>query len=197
MNLTERQKEIIEASIKIISEKGIQKLTTRMIAEEMGMTEAALYRHFKNKSDIILSLLTQFEENVDSFFRASEKSPDLGLEYLRKNFRQRTEMLSSRPHYARVIFSEEIFQDDPRFAEKVLQIMEKHRSLLLKILSGAKEKKEIPDNLPLEQTALVIMGSFRLLVTRWKLCRFQFDIKEETEKILDFLLKKILQGEKL
>ncbi|MCB0409114.1 MAG: helix-turn-helix transcriptional regulator, partial [Flavobacteriales bacterium] len=48
MNYSDRQIEIIVAATKLISEKGIQNLTTKNLAAEMSFSEPALYRHFKN-----------------------------------------------------------------------------------------------------------------------------------------------------
>ena len=46
-NITDRQIEIIEASGKILMEKGILGLTTKNLAQKMNFSESALYRHFK------------------------------------------------------------------------------------------------------------------------------------------------------
>ena len=53
MEFTNRQIEIIEAAKKLIGEKGIQNITTKNLAKEMAFTEAALYRHFKNKNEYL------------------------------------------------------------------------------------------------------------------------------------------------
>ena len=51
---SKRQQEIIESAGKLLMEKGIKGLTTKNLAQEMEFSESALYRHFKNKEDIIL-----------------------------------------------------------------------------------------------------------------------------------------------
>ena len=62
--LTERQKEIIEKSIVIIDEKGIQGLTIKNIAKAIGTSEPAIYRHFDSKLDILCTILNGFKENI-------------------------------------------------------------------------------------------------------------------------------------
>ncbi len=42
--LTKRQKEIIQVSIELISEKSIQGLTIKNLAEKLSITEGAIYR---------------------------------------------------------------------------------------------------------------------------------------------------------
>lgn len=59
-NLTDRQKKIIEVSIELIAEKSIQELTIKNIAQKIGLTEGAIYRHFQSKFDILLNILQTF-----------------------------------------------------------------------------------------------------------------------------------------
>jgi TetR/AcrR family fatty acid metabolism transcriptional regulator len=63
-NITDRQIEIIEASGKILMEKGILGLTTKNLAQKMNFSESALYRHFKDKEAIISLLITYLSDNI-------------------------------------------------------------------------------------------------------------------------------------
>ena len=62
MELTERQKDILKTAIIIIANQGYEKLTTKNLATQIGVTEAALYRHFKSKRDLVTTILGYFEE---------------------------------------------------------------------------------------------------------------------------------------
>ena len=55
--LTERQQEIWDHAIALISEKGIQGLTMKNLSKRLGISEPAIYRHYENKIDILVSLL--------------------------------------------------------------------------------------------------------------------------------------------
>lgn len=57
---TDRQIEIMEAATLRIDRHGIQYLTIKNLAADFGLSEAALYRHFKSKNDIMLELLSYF-----------------------------------------------------------------------------------------------------------------------------------------
>src|SRR5690606_42124839 len=61
---TARQIEIIEASTNRISRFGIQNLTIKSLAEDIGLSEPALYRHFNSKNDILLGLLSYFMDEM-------------------------------------------------------------------------------------------------------------------------------------
>ncbi len=74
--ITARQKEIIAASGKLLTQSGINGLTIKNLAAEMGFTEGAVYRHFKSKEEIILLMLEYLAENMDERLSAMPKEPD-------------------------------------------------------------------------------------------------------------------------
>ena len=51
--LSERQKEIINASLEIIAENGIQSLTIKNLSKKIGLVESAIYRHYESKTQIL------------------------------------------------------------------------------------------------------------------------------------------------
>ena len=58
---TERQQQIVEIAIKLIADKGIQNLTTKNLAKEIGISEPAIYRHFSSKLEILKAVITNFQ----------------------------------------------------------------------------------------------------------------------------------------
>lgn len=78
---THRQIEIMEAATNRISKFGIQNLTIKTLAEDIGLSEPALYRHFKSKNEILWSLLeyfkTEMKNRIQSIsFKTSDSEAD-------------------------------------------------------------------------------------------------------------------------
>ena len=67
---TERQNQIIEESIKLIHNQGIQGMTIKNISNAIGLTEAAIYRHFKSKDEILSTILDDFRINLETISQA-------------------------------------------------------------------------------------------------------------------------------
>ena len=61
-----KKEDIINASIKLFAEKGYDAVSVRDISKEAGVTEAALYKHFKGKEDMFLSI---FKEIIREYCR--------------------------------------------------------------------------------------------------------------------------------
>jgi AcrR family transcriptional regulator len=60
--LTERQHEILDRAVELLREQGLPGLTVRRLAERMGFSEAALYRHFASKEELLIALLGRLAE---------------------------------------------------------------------------------------------------------------------------------------
>lgn len=177
--LSSRQRQIIEAAVKIIGEKGIQEFTTKNLAKEVGVSEAALYRHFSGKIEILEVLLDSMNREVRLLRERVLNLAEQGnLLAIRKIFSARCDFLTANPYYTRVIFAEEIFQNEASLKQKIYQIMIQHQQVVETLLFRAKEQNEIHETLDLPEISLMVMGSFRHLVTQWRLSGFSFSLKD-------------------
>ena len=62
--MSDRQKEIIDVSLELIAEKGIQGLTIKNLAKKIGFSESATYRHYENKTQILIAVLDFFKDST-------------------------------------------------------------------------------------------------------------------------------------
>lgn len=112
------KKKIIEEARKLFAQRGYSAATTAEIARRVGVSEAALYKHFKSKKEMILACLTPTEyvkvdidsvnpsesfrnlikarvnlirSNLDSFnilYRESPNHPEIGKMFLEQIYTQ-------------------------------------------------------------------------------------------------------------
>ena len=56
------REQILDVALELFNEQGYDKTSLREIAERLGVTKAALYYHFRSKSDILLELHLRMHE---------------------------------------------------------------------------------------------------------------------------------------
>ena len=59
-----RKQQVIEAARRLITDKGMDAVTIDAIAEIVGFSEAAIYRHFSSKQQILLQLIDDLEHDL-------------------------------------------------------------------------------------------------------------------------------------
>lgn len=183
---TNRQQEIIEAAIGIIAEKGIQFLTIKNLAKSINLTEGALYRHFSNKLEILNGILTLFKNRIEKNFHLSN-SEEPPLDRLLNIISGQIDLFTEKPIITAVIFSEEIFQNDKFLADNVLSIMKNNLEVTANLIRAGQDSGQIREDIPTGQIANLVMGSVRLLVTRWRLSGYAFDLKKEGNNMINSL----------
>jgi len=66
---------ILDTSAKLFSQQGYNDVSIRDIAQACGMTNAALYYHFKNKEDLFLAMLQRDHEQTLASLRDAANGP--------------------------------------------------------------------------------------------------------------------------
>lgn len=191
MNVTKRQMDIVKAAIQVIAQQGYEKLTTKNLAHSLGITDAALYRHFDSKKDLIRMILCYFEHISCEVIQRINALPLSPLEKVHSFVMDRYEMFSEDPDLAMVMFSEELFKNDHAFEEYLLSIMHIHRDEVMGyIMQGQKDNSIRADLNPMHVFRIVV-GSMRLMVTQWNFSKHAFDLKTEGRAQLDTIIKMI------
>ena len=92
-----------------------------------------------------------------------------------------------------VVFSETSFQYNNLLSNLVSKVMKQRQKKLISIIQDGQTEGNIRQDISPNQLSIIIMGSMRLTVLRWKLNNFDTNLKKEGEKIwktIEKLIKK-------
>ena len=174
--ITERQQEIINVSLALITESGIQSLTIKNLAKRIGFAESAIYRHYENKIQILLAILDFFKRNTEQLFSNQLNSNENALVRIEKLFVTHFRKFTNTPSLVAVIFSEEIFRNEKQLSTKVAEIMNLNIASLTTIIKDGQQKGEIRNDIEASHLATMILGSLRMFVKQWSMADFKFDL---------------------
>lgn len=183
MEFTDRQIEIIAAATDLIGEKGLQNLTTKNLAKKIGFSEPALYRHFKNKTAILQSILINYRMKMKGEVGQIMTENSLGSIKIKDLMGFQFGHFSNNPALVMVIFSETSFQYDKLLSKDVLSILNQKKELLENIIKLGQKDGSIREDFNASQLADIIMGSMRFTILRWRLNDFNFELKEEGNEL--------------
>ncbi|HNU35960.1 MAG TPA: TetR/AcrR family transcriptional regulator [Methanomassiliicoccales archaeon] len=184
-----RRSQILDAALFIVHTKGIHSLTLRELADRVGVSEAALFRHFKGKEDIVDSLAsTVFDEN--QFFPHGEgpwEAMENMLKWQLENFQQ-------NPMHTSILFQEDIFREFPPVKERFDLRRSSRSSLIAQLIREGKASGAFSPDVDAEAFSLLFMGGLRLAVLEWRHANFSYDLREKAPPLLR-MLRKCLEAE--
>ena len=182
---TDRQKEIVEAALELITEKGIQGLTIKNLSKKIGISEPAIYRHFDNKIQILISILEFFKDNTEQIFKKELNNNDKAIDKIEHLFTRHFASFSTTPSLVSVIFAEEIFRNEPMLIEKISEVINKNDQILTAIITEGQNSGELRSDMDAKNLSIVIMGSLRLFIKKWQFSGFSFDLPLEGQQLVE------------
>lgn len=182
---TARQIEITEVALELISEKGIQGLTIKNLAKRIGITEPAIYRHYDSKTDILIAVLDLFKQNTEQLFEKELKNGGQAIDKIEHLFTKHFTSFSATPSLVSVIFSEEIFRNEPVLIEKISEVIDKNDKILTSIIINGQKTGEIRTDIEAKYLSTIIMGTLRLFVKKWQFSAFSYNLPKEGKKLID------------
>jgi len=182
---TERQKEIIQVSLDLISEKGIQGLTIKNIASKIGTSEPAIYRHYENKIHILLSILDSFRDFSQFAFKEELSKEIDSVDKISNIFNKHFSEFTTNQSLVSVIFSEGIFANEELLIAKISGIMTENQEIMQNIIIQGQLNNEIRSDIDPQTLSTIIMGSLRLFVKKWQFSKHSFDLIKEGESLIN------------
>ena len=188
---SKRQQQIIETAIKIIATNGIQNLTTKNLANEIGISEPALYRHFNNKLEILKAVIAYFKIKMQPASAKLNKSAN-SLNNIEKFMLEHLKIISQNPNFAKVIFSEANFQNEENLILKMNNMMNQSHKILETIVRSGQQKNEIRSDISSLSIIRMVIGAMRLLITQWSMSGKIFNLEIEGKQLCSDLRKIIV-----
>jgi len=135
---TVRRQQIVDSIRNIISSKGIEYVTISEIAASIGTSKTAIYRHFKNKQDILSMLIDNIEETLMDALDKAIVTED-PVQNLQNVLLAHLTYARERRETSFIVIMGAMQFSDARIREKISQLIEKY---LLKIEKMLKERYE-------------------------------------------------------
>lgn len=182
---SDRQVQIINAAIKLMGEGGIQMLTTKNLAREVGVSEPALYRHFSDKVDILQKVLEYLRSRIVQRLENIAASDLTPVEKLHELVLRQFAAFTNRPEVVVVLLSEGLYQNNKELSSLVYAIMQESASYYIRVIREGQDTGDFRNDVPAERLAFMIMGSMRFCVIQWHLSGFSYELIPKGEDLLD------------
>lgn len=158
----DRRKQIVKAVLRIIGDRGATSLTTRTLAEEVGVTSGALFRHYASQDEILADVVEYAVGQLEATFPDASLPP---LERLLQLASNRVRVLGTDPGLAWLLRSEQarLMVPDPS-AGRLRHVVRKSRRYLLDALREGASKGSIRNDIDPDVLLVLVTGTIHALI---------------------------------
>ena len=160
----ERRAATVEAVVALAAEQNPSDITTTAIAERMGLTQGALFRHFPTKDAILESVMDWVAERLLARIdkaAARAASPMAALEAM---FMAHIDFVSKHPGVPRMIFGELQRPGDTPPKKLVQSLLRRYRERLQRQLEAGKKQEALDAGLDVAAASVSFIGAVQGLV---------------------------------
>jgi len=158
-SISSRAQQILEALACQLENNPGQRITTAALAKEVGVSEAALYRHFPSKARMFEALIEFIEDTIFSLVnRILEEH---------SNARDRCQQLlavllgfsAKNPGLSRILVGDALTGEHDRLRVRITQFYDRLETQLKQILREAESKNELPVGHPSTAIANLLLAT--------------------------------------
>ena len=160
----ERRAATVVAVVELAAEQNPSDITTTAIAQRMGLTQGALFRHFPSKDAIQQAVMTWVTERLLARVDKAAKGAASPAAALEAAFMAHVAFVAEHPGVPRMLFGELQKQGETLPKRIVQTLMRRYEKRLRRLLEAGKEGGELDADLDVNAAALLFIGTIQGLV---------------------------------
>jgi AcrR family transcriptional regulator len=179
---------IVQALISLLEQKEFNAITTAEIAKKAGVTEALIYKYFKDKRDLLHQVLQVYLEQYAIQLEHDLKGIKGALNKLRKLIWSHINAYATNKVFARIILVEARTHPD-FYKSETYQLVKRYSDTVLSIIEEGVRNKEIRDDIPAKLIRYGIIGSIEQICLSGVTFGREISPDELSENLFELLFK--------
>jgi TetR/AcrR family transcriptional regulator len=160
----ERRAATVEAVVDLAAQQNPSDITTTAIAQRMGLTQGALFRHFPTKEAILEAVMSWVAERLLARVDEAAQSTASPVAALEAVFMTHIEFVSKHPGVPRMLFGELQRPGDTQPKLIVQTLIRHYDKRLRRLLEAGKAQGELDAKLDVAAAAGLFIGTIQGLV---------------------------------
>lgn len=154
-----RRQQILESLAQMLEASPGSRITTAALAREVGVSEAALYRHFPSKSKMFEGLIEFIEEALFSRINLILAEDIHSLARCEKILTLLLTFCERNPGITRVLTGDALLGETERLRVRVAQLFERLETQIKQVLRESELREGLRPNLPVAAAANLLLAT--------------------------------------
>jgi len=156
---TTRARQILEALARQLEIHPGQRITTAALAKEVGVSEAALYRHFPSKARMFEALIEFIEDSIFGLITRILYEQSSAINRCNKILHMLLGFAEKNPGLSRILVGDALTGENERLQVRITQFYQRLETQLKQVLREAELKNELPVGHPSTAIANLLLAT--------------------------------------
>ncbi len=170
-----RREQILETLARMLEARPGHRITTALLAAELGISEAALYRHFPSKAKMFEALIEFVEESLFSRIQRIHNEIPAGTDRCRQLLTLLLLFCERNPGITTLLNGDGLMDETHRLRLRTRQLFEQLETELRRMLRDAELNEGLKTTLPQGATAALLLAQAEGQIARF--VRSGFELK--------------------
>lgn len=161
-----RRAATVKAVVDLAARQNPGDITTAAIAQRMGVTQGALFRHFPSKNAVMQAVMVWVGDRVLGRIDKAAADAESPIAALEAMFDAHVDFVSRHPGVPRMLFGELQHPGDTPAKRVVQTLLHQYSKRLKALLEAGKAQGELDPTLDVDAAVIAYIGMFQGLVMR-------------------------------
>ncbi|TGD72748.1 nucleoid occlusion factor SlmA [Mangrovimicrobium sediminis] len=185
---SQRRQQILEALAQMLEANPGSRITTAGLARQVGVSEAALYRHFPSKSKMFEGLIEFIEETLFSRIKLILNEEPTAAARCEKMLTLLLAFTERNPGITRILTGDALAGETERLHARVAQLFDRFETQLKQVLREAELREGLRPAIALPAAANLLMAAAEGRISQYVRSEFRRSPTEDWKAQLDLLL---------
>jgi AcrR family transcriptional regulator len=180
-----RRGQIVSATLALLADTPVDRITTRQVARELGISQPALFRHFRSRDEMLAAVVAHTREELARLAAAAlGRRQGAPLESLAAVMRGLVDFVGRNPGMPRLLFHDVGSSGDAPYRKPLAQLVAMQRSIAAELVREAQRSGEVSGAVDPERAAALLVASLQGLLLQWLLSGRREPLEAEAASML-------------
>jgi AcrR family transcriptional regulator len=183
-----RREQIAEAAMSLVASQGLRRLSVAAVARRVGLVPSGIYRHFKNKDELLGAVIDRVEERLLANVEAARQENDDPLDQLKGVLMRHIRFIREGRAVPRIIFSDDVHAGSPQRRQRVFQVFTRYMDAIGGIVRLGQSQGRIRQGCDPQTLAMMLFGIIVPAGIIWHLTEGGFDVTRHAQRAWQLFL---------
>ena len=186
-----RKQQIVDTVLELVAAHGTDAVSVQLVADAIGVTQPAVFRHFPTKEGMWLAVMDWLEQRLIAIYSTADDSGEAGLVVLSRMFLEHVKLIERQPALAKLVFSDHLRLQYQSLQARFSKIHKAYAARLAVVIDRAKSDGAVRDAVAAKVAATMFLSLIQGLGFQFAIARLPVRLSAEAESVLALYLQAI------